>query len=156
MEELRTCSKCHLAKSVHEFAFRDKAKGTRHSYCLSCGRSFAKRHYARNITYYVLKARSRRDARVNEQADKLFVYLSTHPCVDCGETDPIVLEFDHVRGEKTYNVSAMAWRMLSWDTILKEIAKCDVRCANCHRRRTAERARSYRYKRAKGPLAQSG
>jgi hypothetical protein len=156
MKEKRTCTKCCLTKSSKEFAFRNKEKGTRHSYCLACGRLFAKGHYAQNVRYYVIKARSRREERLNEYTDRLFDYLAVHPCIDCGEDDPIVLEFDHVRGKKAYNVSVMARLMLSWKTILKEIAKCEVRCANCHRRKTAERSGSYRYRRLKGPLAQSG
>jgi hypothetical protein len=156
MQERRICSKCGLAKDVEEFSFRNTSKGTRHSYCLDCGRVFAKNHYAKNVVYYVKKARVRRNECIKEVNEKLFNYLETHPCVDCGESDPVVLEFDHVRGEKSYNVSMMGWVGLSWDSLLREIAKCEVRCANCHRRRTAERKGSYRHKRHKGPLAQSG
>lgn len=65
-------------------------------------------------------------------------HLKAHPCVDCGERDPVVLEFDHVRGEKVDNISRMLCSTRSLKVIQEEIAKCDVRCANCHRRRTAE------------------
>ena len=65
-------------------------------------------------------------------------YLETHPCVDCGESDPVVLEFDHVRGEKVMDIAGMKARAASLFTIDNEIAKCDVRCANCHRRKTAQ------------------
>ena len=65
------------------------------------------------------------------------MYLSTHPCVDCGEEDPTVLEFDHVRGEKRFCVSR-AVSHGTWEVLLEEIDKCDVRCANCHRRKTAK------------------
>ncbi len=65
-------------------------------------------------------------------------YFSEHPCVDCGETDPIVLDFDHVRGQKSYNVGrAISGSHRSWKSIMTEIAKCDVRCCNCHRKKTA-------------------
>lgn len=141
---------------MSEFAYRDKTKGARHSYCLQCGRSFAKSHYSKNIDYYVQKARVRRHALMGEINERLFEYLEQNPCVDCGESDPVVLEFDHVRGKKLYNVSAMSALVLSWKTILKEIEKCEVRCANCHRRKTAERHGSYRYRRRNGPLAQFG
>lgn len=67
----------------------------------------------------------------------VFDYLKAHPCVDCGETDPIVLEFDHVRGKKSSNVGQLMNSTYSLDTLQKEIDKCDVRCANCHRRRTS-------------------
>lgn len=64
-------------------------------------------------------------------------YLSEHPCVDCGEHDFVVLDFDHVRGEKVKAISKMVSSAgYSLETIQKEIDKCDVRCANCHRRRT--------------------
>lgn len=63
-------------------------------------------------------------------------YKSTHPCVDCGESDPLVLDFDHRDGAtKKFNVHA---RQVSLEILMAEIAKCDVRCANCHRRVTAK------------------
>ena len=63
-------------------------------------------------------------------------YLKTHPCVVCGENDPLVLEFDHLDNKK-YNVSKMR-QSYNWETILKEISKCQVLCANCHKRKTAK------------------
>jgi hypothetical protein len=58
---------------------------------------------------------------------------------DCGEGDPVVLDFDHVRGEKLFSVSK-GLTDRSFDTLVAEMAKCEVVCANCHRRRTARRA----------------
>jgi len=60
-----------------------------------------------------------------------------HPCIDCGESDIRVLEFDHVRGEKKANIGDMAGANIAWQRIEAELAKCVVRCANCHRRKTA-------------------
>ncbi len=57
------------------------------------------------------------------------------PCADCGVTYPYyVMDFDHKRGPKKLNVS----RMINKTTgaLLKEIDKCEVVCANCHRIRT--------------------
>lgn len=59
-----------------------------------------------------------------------------NPCVDCGESDPIVLEFDHVRGEKKFRIGAARRKCGSIGALLAEMAKCDMRCANCHRRKT--------------------
>jgi len=64
-------------------------------------------------------------------------YLRDHPCVDCGISDPLVLEFDHVSGMKRASVSQLTRQALPTKTIDEEIGKCQVRCANCHRRRTA-------------------
>lgn len=66
-------------------------------------------------------------------------YLRTHPCVDCSEADTIVLEFDHVRGEKVAEIAAMVGWGYALERIIAEIEKCDVRCANCHRRVTNKR-----------------
>ena len=62
-----------------------------------------------------------------------------NPCITCGEDDPVVLDFDHRDGNtKIGNISDMARFSLGLDTLMKEIKKCDVLCANCHRRRTAK------------------
>ena len=73
-------------------------------------------------------------------------YLKAHPCMDCGETDPVVLEFDHVRGAKRNLVSTLAHQGYTLGTLVTEIEKCDVVCANCHRRRTAQRGNFYKAK----------
>jgi hypothetical protein len=64
-------------------------------------------------------------------------YLKAHGCVDCPEKDPIVLDFDHVSGTKIESISRMTYQGTSLDTIKLEMEKCEVRCANCHRRKTA-------------------
>ena len=70
-------------------------------------------------------------------------YLMQHPCVDCCEPDPRVLEFDHIDpSSKRHNVSRMVADGLLVRLIEQEVAKCEVRCANCHRRRTMEEGHS--------------
>ena len=100
--------------------------------------SCARRYYERNkervketAIEFNAKARLRNRRFVWE-------YLSCHPCVDCGESDPVVLEFDHVRGTKRQSVSTAAGEGWSLSKLAKEIAKGDIRCANCHRRKTAK------------------
>jgi hypothetical protein len=62
--------------------------------------------------------------------------LNRSACVDCGVADPVVLEFDH-RGAKRGKVTALAWDEYSLRVISHEVEHCEIRCANCHRRRTA-------------------
>ena len=59
-------------------------------------------------------------------------------CVDCGyNKHPAALEFDHRNpSEKKFSIGA-GWNR-GLDQLLKEIAKCDVRCGNCHAIKTAE------------------
>ena len=63
--------------------------------------------------------------------------LKDRPCADCGESyPPYVMDFDHVRGEKKFNLTSMKASSSSEAAILAEAEKCDVVCANCHRIRT--------------------
>ena len=63
-------------------------------------------------------------------------YLKEHPCINCGESDPVVLDFDRLQ-DKKYNVSEMIGAF-GLKSVIKEINKCQVLCANCHRRKTAK------------------
>lgn len=75
---------------------------------------------------------------------RIIEYLRNHPCVDCGEKDIVVLQFDHIRGKKKYLLSTIVSGGHSWETVSKEISKCEVRCANCHIRKTAKDFKYYR------------
>lgn len=82
------------------------------------------------------KRRSDRKRR-NERREYVDKYLMAHPCVDCGENDPIVLDFDHRDPAlKFKKISDLVSEIRSWESLITEISKCDVRCANCHRRKT--------------------
>lgn len=62
-----------------------------------------------------------------------------HPCADCGKSfPPCVMDFDHVRGNKRDNVASLVAANYGVATVMAEIAKCDLVCANCHRIRTHE------------------
>ena len=102
----------------------------------------AKRHYEANKEK--IKARSKKKNRENRKRNKGYIaFIKTlHSCVDCGEDNSLVLEFDHVTGEKKSNVSDMGNQSYSIKTIQKEIEKCEIRCANCHRIATYNRRKN--------------
>ena len=109
--------------------YREKAKQ----------RAYQKEHYEENKVLYIRRSKLwKRHAR-RRNHDHVVAYLHKHPCLDCGETDIRVLEFDHVRGTKVAPVSTMVGNGYAIVRIDKEIAKCEVRCANCHRRRTYDK-----------------
>jgi 5-methylcytosine-specific restriction endonuclease McrA len=103
--------------------------------------------YVANRQELIGRARVRRDRTAAENRLRLWQFLSCHPCVDCGESDPVVLEFDHTR-DKRANVSQMVSGGLAWPTVELEIAKCEVRCVNCHLRKTAREIGIYDRKHA--------
>ena len=101
--------------------------------CKQCAKENAKGAYDRTPQRTLEKVYERR------QRNRQFIwdYYNAHPCVDCDEDDPLVLELDHVRDKKTANVSQLVHNTRSLKVIEDEIAKCEVVCANCHKRRTA-------------------
>jgi hypothetical protein len=136
-EAEKKCRRCGELKPIEEFVWRRKAAGKRGPYCKHCRASYAQAHYAANRQLYIERARRRKQVVGEQRVAYLVEFLSAHPCVDCGESDPIVLEFDHL-ADKAFTIGE-GLRDRNWDSVLAEIAKCDVVCANCHRRRTARR-----------------
>ena len=133
---MKQCIRCKQKKLISEFNFKFLSKGIRQAQCKSCTRSYVRDHYNKNKEYYLLKAKRRNEQIRITVRRYLWEFLSNHKCIDCGEKDPIVLEFDHIR-DKLFAVSSIG-RNRSMLQIKREIEKCEVRCANCHRRKTAK------------------
>jgi hypothetical protein len=84
---------------------------------------------------HLQQVRERKEATRDVAREFVWDYLSTHPCTDCSESDPMVLEFHHER-DKDMAVGYMVAAGFSVTRIQAEIDKCKVYCANCHRRIT--------------------
>jgi hypothetical protein len=136
---LRKCGRCGEFKPLSEFAWRRKRRKQRDNMCRPCRSAYHREHYLANKQRYIDQARARKQALRLERTTYLLGYFSSHPCADCGESDPIVLEFDHLDPKaKSFDIGqSLSYR--NWQSILVEIEKCEVVCANCHRRRTALR-----------------
>jgi hypothetical protein len=141
----RYCRGCGRTLPLDQFSFKSAQKGTRHSRCRACCREASKRHYHANRPAYLRRNQKNNPGQRRRSAEYVLAFLREHPCRRCGEADPIVLEFNHREpGVKSGNVSDMVLRMCSPGRLEAEMASCDVLCANCHRRRTAERAGWFR------------
>lgn len=128
----RRCSKCAEVKPLE--AFNRSGDGWQW-YCRECFRGyFRKRGQLHRDQSGTAGARRRRAARAH-----ILDVLRRTSCTDCGETDAVVLEFDHLHS-KSADVTRMVDDGRSPAELDREIAKCEVVCVNCHRRRTCVRA----------------
>jgi mono/diheme cytochrome c family protein len=132
----RRCGRCHRDLPLASF---NRHRDGHQWWCREC--------YA---TYFRSKGQLHRDqsrsARTRRRKEaRRFVdeYAADRHCSDCGESDAAVLEFDHLRGKRG-NVADLIRAGASVRRLERELANCDVVCANCHRIRTATRAGSWR------------
>jgi hypothetical protein len=131
-EATRHCSRCKEEKPLT--AFGPRRRGGLQPYCRPCQSAYHREHYLRNKRDYFSAAKRRL-----ERMCEILRTAKDKPCADCGVRYPYyVMDFDHREGEgKLANVTQLRW--MSEETLRREIAKCDVVCANCHRERTWQR-----------------
>ncbi|MFL5661906.1 MAG: hypothetical protein ACJ8BW_11230, partial [Ktedonobacteraceae bacterium] len=142
----KICPGCGEERDAEEdFNWRHEARRIRQTRCKFCQSLVSKRHYKKNKQLYIDRVRAREVWIIENNHRQLASYLSDHSCVDCGCANVRVLEFDHVCGEKLGDISRMVGEGFSWTTIEAEIAKCEVRCANCHRIMTSIKGGSWRH-----------
>ena len=124
----RTCKRCERTLPLEAFS---RHKDGHQWWCRECFKAYFRERGQLHLDQ-VSAAKGARRKRAHARVIQL---LTTSPCVDCGERDPRVLEFDHT-GEKITEVATLVGDGTRIDLIEAEIAKCDVVCCNCHRRRT--------------------
>lgn len=129
---MKRCQTCQTTKPVSEFNLMAKSKDGLQARCRECSSVW----YQKNRTTHIANTTARKQRHREKMNRWLYEYLLTNPCVDCSESDPVVLEFDHFEN-KEFNVSWAVSYGLSLERIAEEVKKCEVRCANCHRRKTA-------------------
>ena len=137
--DLLLCLRCGVLKPWTEFTKRGRNSNHLQSWCKACFSAYKAERHRTNHEREMRRIRHNQDVRRAASRALVRAYVLSHPCVDCGETDIVVLEFDHVRGTKVRDVSQMVRDGLKWEKIEQEISKCEVRCANCHRRATVAR-----------------
>jgi hypothetical protein len=145
---------CNEEKDIEEFPLRNQFTTRRQSYCKTCKSKMHGDWYERNKEYQKENACKHRVEYRENLREYVYQYLLTHPCEGylpdgskCTETDPAVLQFHHVRGTKTTDVSVLIGRGSSLEKLREEIDKCQVLCSNCHARLTAKERGFFRSKR---------
>ena len=142
--DTKTCSKCNTSRPLSEFG---RKRNGYQSFCRPCNREYQRQHYIDNSETYKKRMREVADARKDEVRNWAWDYLAQAGCKDCGIKDPRVLDFDHRNpATKSFTVSRFLNGSHTLKRIQVEVAKCDVRCANCHRLRTAKQLGWYAWR----------
>ena len=103
--ENKVCTKCGTAQDRSLFSARQKSRDGLASWCRNCFQINWKQRYYEKHEHYRNSHNLSRNRIRNENARKVFDFLSNHPCKCCGENDPVVLEFDHrIENDKIENI----------------------------------------------------
>jgi hypothetical protein len=139
---MKNCVSCGFPKEDDESNWKYKALGIRQKSCRECQHKHQAKFYQTHQEEEKERTQRRR-IRVREEArEYVWNYKASHPCEDCGEADPVVLDFHHVRG-KGANIGVLIQGGASLERIKAEIRLCVVLCSNCHRKRTAAERRKW-------------
>lgn len=134
------CSKCKTEKEENQFNFRNKLSNIRHHNCKNCQKIIRQQSYQNNKEYYLNYDKIHAPKRRRLKREFITEYKTGKPCVDCGNIYPhYVMDFDHLPQFKKEIRIASQGNSYSKETLLKEFAKCELVCANCHRERTWKR-----------------
>jgi len=138
--DVKTCSTCRRSLQYSEFTARAASPDGHQSVRRDCNKARSKRYYAENVERHRKAVAAQVATTRAAHIERIGAYLLDHSCVDCGERDIRVLDFDHRDGsEKAAEVMKLAKAAYSWARVSAEIAECDVRCRNRHARVTYER-----------------
>jgi hypothetical protein len=135
---MRACTKCGEVKPLEAFPPVRRGEAKLQTWCRECFAAYGVEYYRKNREAQKARLLRNASARRADNQVRTIAYLKAHPCVDCGETDIVVLQFDHLRDKKA-DLTALINSGATWGAIEREIAKCETRCANCHRLETARR-----------------
>lgn len=131
---MKICTVCNKEKQLKSFRRDKNQKDGYQSRCKLCASQRIRSAYIQKYSTIVNK---RNKSRHEERKKQIYKYKSEHPCERCGEMDPRCLDFHHKdKAQKSFGVSGNHQR--NWNKILEEIKKCEVLCANCHRKEHGE------------------
>lgn len=132
---MKICWKCGNERDGEDFHWKSKPKGIRHTTCKDCMIAYRMAYYERNKE--TEKARIAKDVKIRLAKYKgiLWGIKSTSGCSRCPEKDPACLDFHHTDPKtKSFTLAGIRQRSPSLKLLMAEIEKCEVICANCHRK----------------------
>lgn len=130
------CSMCKRDKGKKEFHKNKNKPSGFHSLCKECHKVVRRKSYIKNKEIISVRQSQKR----KEILDYINVNYKNRPCTDCKNTyHPECLDFDHLETGNKINCISRLVRGYTLKMIEKEILKCELVCANCHRLRTYHR-----------------
>lgn len=127
---MKICSRCKVEKDFTEFNKNNSKKDGYNVYCRTCMVEYKRQNYLDNKS----EIRYKNSARKAEITAWYQDHKSSLKCEECGFSHPAALDFHHRDSStKEFEVSSMPREGYSKESILSEIEKCAVMCANCHR-----------------------
>jgi hypothetical protein len=134
---------CHDPKPTEQFNKNKSKRDGLQPHCRECGKTTSKEYYQKNKEKHKKVTRLRKETTILVIKKFVYDYAANKGCIDCGERNVACLDFDHVRGNKRDNVAIMVHDGCSMTSVVSEIEKCEIRCANCHRKKTAKEQNWY-------------
>lgn len=141
---MKTCTICKFPKKEDDFNKNKSRKDGLNNICRRCSNRRSRKYYSNNIIKHREEVNKRKKSNRENNQIKLLELLKGKECTDCGTEDYKVFEFDHIEDNKFANISNLLSTGYRWEIIKKEIDKCEIVCANCHRLRTFKRNNNYR------------
>ena len=135
---MKICPHCKKEKNNNEFNKNRNRPDGLAIQCKICIQKMQKAHY--------IKSEKRRKSveyrRINSKQNSkniIYKHLINNPCINCGETDPIILQFHHVKGKKIFAIANAIRLGINIENLKNEISKCEILCSNCHLKKTAQK-----------------
>ena len=127
---MKVCSKCNREKENDQFHSSKRTVDGLFVYCKECRKEYDKHRHVRIKPQTLLQKKKRK----KELGEWLAAYKATLSCKNCGFSHPAAIDFHHRDGkDKRMTIGDIKSKGLSIKSVMKEIAKCDALCANCHR-----------------------
>ena len=129
----KTCTGCLVERNIEDFAWKSIKRSLRHARCRDCVSAESRRWYNSNKKRHLASVRKSAPLRIQQNVD--IIRNRGWACTRCGEDHPGVLDFHHRDPtEKENDITTLLYSGCSISYIEKELSKCVVLCANCHRK----------------------